>query len=254
MQKAIITPDEFEVPEGLPLCEFISMVHFLKRNATEIQPYERSIEAFAAEVNVEFGDNRWVRIVDSEEFTKVILERAERLLDNQPIGTKVNFNENDTFGSIVLLPEGYLFTLDGKTASISKIKHAAGLLEAFINERELKFIDIDVELQQQDDFLFDIYSYATKMEIAMLNQLFDKHQVDGTMHMSYDEYGDPFRMAVLSGMGYDTVEILGINRSESGFFTFVCETETGDGVTLNYEDLPPKGVAYLIEFLVRHNN
>ena len=107
-----------------------------------------------------------------------------------------------------------------------------------------------------DDFLFDIHMFAEEMEIKMLNHVFEKHQQDGKMSLIDAERNvgedDLLRLAVLSGLDFESFSIESIER-EKDFFFFCGKTECSKAIRVGYDLMPPKGISYLIEWFYQHN-
>ena len=98
--------------------------------------------------------------------------------------------------------------------------------------------------------------FAEEMEIKMLNHVFEKHQQDGKMSLIDAERNvgedDLLRLAVLSGLDFESFSIESIER-EKDFFFFCGKTECSKAIRVGYDLMPPKGISYLIEWFYQHN-
>jgi hypothetical protein len=215
-------------------------------------PYELHEDELEYEFNNDMRDDRYIRFIDTADYVRDLMGEVKKILHQQPDGSKVNINDADTLASIVKTGNSYIYTIGTNFGSIDDLSIIAGLFDKFIIKNRVKILNIKVEMEKQDDWLFDIYAYAAETEYAMLSQFFKRHAVNGVMTLPTNNHGNGFCLAMLTGMGFDTVELKSISK-EDNFFSFTGMTENDEVVELTMEELPPKGIAYLIEYLVQNN-
>ena len=260
MKKIIIIRNCCNITANLCNTDLIKAIQANKpctdRYNDQVTPYECSLEDLESEVSKGFGADRWIRVIDTESYFIDLIRQANGLLHKQAVGFKVIFNAADEIASIVQMGEGFLYKVGNDFGSTTDLMDFARRLEEYVRKTGIRLLDITSETALPDNFLFDIHIYAEKMEIKMLNELYGRHQKNSKMSLINAERNvsndDLLKLAVLSGMGFDTVTIEEIEK-EKGMFCFSGKTEEGEKICLNQDEMPPKGISYLIEWLNQHN-
>lgn len=255
MKKVIVIPHCVNV--DFDANAFLFVVNCGKASGTNhlnerLVPYELHEDELEYEFNNGMGDDSYIRIIDTADYVRDLMGEIKKLLHQQPDGTKVNINDADTLASIVKTGNSYIYTIGTNFGSIDDLSDFAALFFKYIIKNSVKILNIKVEMEKQDDWLFDIYTYAAETEYTMLSQFFERHAVNGVMTLPTNDYGNGFCLAMLTGMGFDTVVFKSISK-EDNFFSFTGMTENDEVVELTMEELPPKGIAYLIEYLIQNN-
>lgn len=256
MKRVIVIPDGIDIDFDNNLAIFIynlqNKYSFDSPYGEKRTAYEMSTQEFENAVNNGLGSDRKIRFVDIENYCRDLLNDADKLLEKQPDGTKVDINATDTIASIIKTDGGYNYTIGKKFDYFEGLLPIEALLNNFIIRNNVQLLDIRLKLTKPADGLFDIYTYAAKTEEAMLAQLFEKHAIKGRMTLPENEDDTGFALTMLAGMNFETAYIKSISR-KNNFFYFDGVTENGDKVSLTMDEMPPKGIAYLIEYLYQQN-
>lgn len=257
MNKAIFIPDSWGIPKNIGTTELVRQVQ--EKRSLNRKDHEIALECWLTDLNAmskQTSDNKWICFFDTvSHFTELIRE-ANDLLYKQPVGFKVVFNEADEIASLVQMDEGFLYKVGKDFGITTDLTSVVRKLEEYVRKADIRVLDITTTTAMPDDFLFDIHMFAEEMEIKMLNELYGRHQKNSKMSLINAERNvsndDLLKLAVLSGMGFDTVTIEEIEK-EKGMFCFSGKTEEGEKISLNQDEMPPKGISYLIEWLNQHN-
>ena len=255
MKKVIVIPHCVNVE--FDANAFLFVVNCGKASGTNslnetLTPYELFVDELEYEFNNGMGDDRYIRFIDTADYARDLMGEVKKILHQQPDGTKANISSADTLAAIVKTENSYIYTIGTSFGSIDDLSVIAVLLEKYIIKNRVQILNIKLEMEKQDDWLFDIYTFVANTEESMLSQIFEKHAVNGVMTMPVNDWGNGFCLAMLTGMGFDTVEFKSISK-EDYFFSFTGMTENDEVVELTMEEIPPKGVAYLIEYLIQNN-
>ena len=229
MNKAIFIPDSWGIPKNIGTTELVRQVQ--EKRSLNRKDHEIALECWLTDLNAkskQTSDNKWICFFDTvSHFTELIRE-ANDLLYKQPVGFKVVFNEADEIASLVQMDEGFLYKVGKDFGITTDLTSVVRKLEEYVCKADIRVLDITTTTAMPDDFLFDIHMFAEEMEIKMLNHVFEKHQQDGKMSLIDAERNvgedDLLRLAVLSGLDFESFSIESIER-EKDFFFFCGKTE-----------------------------
>ena len=257
MNKAIFIPNSWGIPKNIGTTELVRQVQ--EKRSLNRKDHEIALECWLTDLNAkskQTSDNKWICFFDTvSHFTELIRE-ANDLLYKQPVGFKVVFNEADEIASLVQMDEGFLYKVGKDFGITTDLTSVVRKLEEYVCKADIRVLDIITTTAMPDDFLFDIHMFAEEMEIKMLNHVFEKHQQDGKMSLIDAERNvgedDLLRLAVLSGLDFESFSIESIER-EKDFFFFCGKTECSKAIRVGYDLMPPKGISYLIEWFYQHN-
>lgn len=255
MKKVIVIPHcvnvEFDANTFLFIvnCGKASGTNSFKETLT---PYELLEDELEYEFNNGMGTDRFIRFIDTADYARDLMGEVKKILHQQPDGTKVNINGTKTLAAIIKTENSYIYTIGTDFGSIDDLSIIAALLEKYIIKNRVQILNIELEMAKQDDWLFEIYTFAAKTEYTMLSQIFENHAINGVMTMPVNEWGNGFCLEMLAGMEFDTAEFKSISK-EDNFFRFTVMTENDEVAELTMDEMPPKGIAYLIEYLIQNN-
>lgn len=252
MIKILVIPNNCKIDDGLRHIDFVKAIQQSiansSKNRHEAIPYELTPSEFENEVKNGLGSDRWFKIIDVDSYCVELLQQVDEMLDKQLIGTAVNIDVTDRIGNIAKANDGYLYQVGKEFGKIKSLIELVPLLISFIEKYQIQLLDITLKVVSPDNLLFDIYGYADMLGLKMLDDYFVKNQKDGLLKVPCNKSGSPLSLALLSGLGFETLTIDTVSKEKDTFY-LDGTTEYGDNVSVNYEDLPPKAVAYLLEHL-----
>lgn len=254
MEKVIIIPNCLHVDDVSSEIRLIENICEAGTGTDEygevVKAYECSLSGLEFEIKNGFGSDRWVKIIETGAYSIQLMQEANELLSKLPLGSKVIISAQEEFAYFVKTENGYIFKIGKVFGQMKDLLKIADVLNNYICHENIELLDIRIDSTAPNDFLFDIYGYAVKMELAALDRYFTTYAVNGVLQLPTDNLHPPFTLAMLD-KEYNMVSFDSITKGKREFI-FHGTSDEDDKVSLYYDDLPPKGVAYLMEYLYQN--